>query len=248
MKKQVVLWFVSVFFILAAFGSFLTAEIVPGIAVLIAGTLLSPPIGNIITGALGKPGSIALRAVITVICLLVVGVTMKPEPATIESTAVNAVKTANTPEDKIGQIVDNLGCKPIEIQLIEQAVSEWDEEQVKRIQAGEQVNTGKYLVKIAYESLEGLSGKQTKKFVYRKAMEIIRELSTKPDYSNIVSFMLMPYANLTDKYGNAKMEQVGKFVLSRDVTSKINWENMYEENFTQIVQSEGQLWLHPAMR
>ena len=248
MKKQVVVWFFSISFIIASLGAFSTTEIVPGIAALIAGMLLLPPIGNIITGVTGKPGSIALRAAITVICLLVVGATMKPEPEKVESTVVNAEKTANTPEEKIGQIVENLGCKPIEIQLIEQAATEWDEEQVKRIQAGEQISTGKYLVKIAYESLEGLTGKQTKKFVHRKAMEIIKELSTKPDFSNIVSFMLMPYANIPDKYGNVKMEQVGKFVLSRDVTSKINWDNMYEEKFTGIVQSEGQLLLHPAMR
>jgi len=225
MKKQDVLWIASVVLIVAGLGSFTSAQIVSGIAALIAGIALLPPIGGVLTGAMGKTGAIVLRSAVVVVGLVVLAVTIKPEqgqgqPAqTAQGPATTA--QATTPEGQIAGMVQRLGCKPIDVKLIEQA------------------NGTGYLAQISYESRYALN---------RKAMEITQELSTKPEYSNIVSIMLMPHLNLVDKYGNASMEQVGKFSLTREVAQKIQWDNMDENRFASIVQSDGQLWLHPAMR
>lgn len=230
----------------------MSAQLLPGIAALIAGIALLPPLGGMLTGAMGKTGAMVLRSAVVVLGVVVLALTIEPEQGQIKpvqkAQSPTSEQQANTPEGKIAAIVEGLGCKPISVELTEKALTEWTDEQVKRIQQGEQISSGEFLVQIKYKSLEGFSGKQTKKFVYRKAMEIMQALSTKPEFSSIVSYMLMPHANLEDKYGNTKLEQVAKFVLSRDVAQKINWDNMYEEKFTSIVQSDGQLWLHPAMR
>lgn len=254
MKKQTVLWTSSVVLMLAGLGSFTSAQIVPGIAAFIAGIALLPPLGGVLTGAMGKTGAIVLRSAVVVVGLVVLAATIKPEqgqgqPAqTAQGPATTA--QATTPEGRIAGMVQSLRCKPIKVELVEQVRTEWTDEQVKRLQAGEDISagTGKFLAKIAYENPEGLSAKNTRYALNRRAMETTRELSTKPEYSNIVSIMLMPHLNLVDKYGNASMEQVGKFSLTREVAQKIQWDNMDEDRFASIVQSDGQLWLHPAMR
>lgn len=244
MKKQTVLWIASVVLMLAGLGSFTSAQIVPGIAALIAGIALLPPLGGVLTGAIGKTGAIVLRSAVVVVGLVVLAATIKPEqgqgqPAqTAQSPA--AGQQANTPEDKIAAIVEGLGCKTIEVSLTEQVkVSPED---------GKPVMTGAFWAEISYKGLEGFSTEQTKKIVMRKTMEIIKELCTRAEFSNIVSFKVMPHLNLVDKYGNESLGQVGKFILSREVTQKIQWDNMDEDRFARIVQSDGQLWLHPAMR
>jgi len=234
MKKQTVFGIASVVLILAGLGSFTSAQIVPGIAALIAGIALLPPLGGVLTGAMGKTGAIVLRSAVVVVGLVVLAATIKPEQGQGQpaQTAQGPATTtqATTPEGQIAGMVQGLCCKPIDVKLIEQA------------------NGTGYLAQISYESPEGLSAKNTKYALNRRAMEITRELTTKPEYSKIVSIMLMPHLNLVDKYGNASMEQVGKFSLTREVAQKIQWDNMDEDRFASIVQSDGQLWLHPAMR
>ena len=252
MKKQRVLWTASVVLILAGLGSFISVQIVPGIAALFAGMALLPPLGGVLTGAMGKTGAIVLRAAVVVVGVAVLGVTIEPEQGQVQPGQTGqkpaAGQQASTPEGRIAAIVERLGCKSVSVELTEHALTEWNDEQVKRIEQGEEVSSGEYLVRIAYKSPEGFSTKSTKNALYRRAMEIIRELNTKPEYSQIVSYILQPHMELVDKYGNSSMEQVGKLVLSREVAQKINWKNMHEDMFARIVQSDGQLGLHPAMR
>lgn len=125
----------------------------------------------------------------------------------------------------------------------------WEEEPrtVKEVYKIEQVNGG-YLVKVKYRANENLTVNMARKGIIIDCMDFAEKLYTDSKYSEIVEFMLMPYLTFVDQYGNESEDQVGKLVLDRSTGEKINWENMYQDRFRDILENDGQLWFHPAIR
>lgn len=112
--------------------------------------------------------------------------------------------------------------------------------------AGE--DEGGYLVDIEYRANDNLTTGMTRGGMINDAMELIEKLSTTSEFSEVKIYMLKPHLTLVDKYGNESVDQVGKIVLRKAIADRINWDNMYADAFEAILQTDGQLWLHPALR
>lgn len=107
--------------------------------------------------------------------------------------------------------------------------------------------SGGYAVNIRYRANENLSKGWTKDTIIMDVMEFTKKLYSNPSFSQINIYLLMPHLMLVDIYGKESEEQVAKIVLTRDIAVKINWENMYQKRFEQLLQIDGQLWIHPAI-
>jgi len=77
-------------------------------------------------------------------------------------------------------------------------------------------------------------------------MKIIRSVSAAPEFSNAASFLLLPRTMMTDKFGNQGWVEAAKINLSRETVQQIKWDNMYSTRFRELVETEGNLWLHPT--
>lgn len=120
---------------------------------------------------------------------------------------------------------------------------------LKEINLIKQVGSGgEYLVKISYRVNDNLSSGMIRDGMLRDAMDFAERLFSSPKTSEIVEYMLMPEFKLVDQYGNESEDQVAKIVVSRGLAEKINWDNMYPDRFLELVEDEGQLWLHQDMR
>jgi len=106
---------------------------------------------------------------------------------------------------------------------------------------------GGYLVTVKYRANENLTKGMTKSGIIINAMYFTKKLYLDPECSQVKIYMLMPHLTLVDKYGNKKMEQVGKLSLRGVIASRVNWDNMHQGRFEQILRSDGELWLHPAI-
>ena len=106
---------------------------------------------------------------------------------------------------------------------------------------------GGYLARIKYRANDQFTTRLARVNVVSLAMKVIEKLSTDPDLSDVKIYLLMPYMEHTDKYGNDVMAQVGKFVLRKAIADRINWKNMTSDQFEQILRSDGQLMLHRTL-
>lgn len=106
---------------------------------------------------------------------------------------------------------------------------------------------GGYLMTVAYRAKENLTVKMTRQGVVMDIRDFLKHAVEKPGLGKVRIFFFRPHMNLVDKYGQTKEEQVGKVVIRRAVLDKINWDNITIENFENILASEGQFWIHPAL-
>ena len=111
--------------------------------------------------------------------------------------------------------------------------------------AGE--DEGGYLVDIEYRANDNLTVGFTRTGILSDAQNLIEKLSKTPELSEIKIYMLRPYMNLVDKYGNEEAEQIGKMILRKAIADRINFKNMYPDAFRGILETDGQFWLHPAI-
>jgi len=107
---------------------------------------------------------------------------------------------------------------------------------------------GGYLIAIRYRADDNLTSGLIRSGIIVDARDLNKALFKDPRCGEVKECMLMPHFKLVDQYGSEKVDQVGKLLLSRTTAEKINWENMYTAGFEQLLKSEGQLWLHPALR
>jgi len=110
------------------------------------------------------------------------------------------------------------------------------------------VDKGGYLVKVEYRASENITKGMMRSGIFFDAIKLMKGMFQNPRCSEVKICMLMPHLKLVDQYGNEKEAQVAKIVLRRAVADRINWENMYRERFENLVLTEGELWVHPALR
>ncbi|MEW6556082.1 MAG: hypothetical protein AB1349_01855 [Elusimicrobiota bacterium] len=108
-------------------------------------------------------------------------------------------------------------------------------------------DNGGYLITIKYRANENLTRGLIKTGIIIDGMNLIKKLYHEPGCSQVKVYVLIPYLTLVDKYGKKSEEQIGGIVLRRAVADRINLENIFQDRFEQILQSDGQLWLHPAI-
>lgn len=104
---------------------------------------------------------------------------------------------------------------------------------------------GGYLITIDYRADEHLTVDLIKDSLFYDAKKILPEIF---QLSEVKVVMLKPYLLLTDSYGKQFERQVAKLVIDRNVAAKIDWENIPLDYLENIFQTEGELWLHNALR
>lgn len=153
--------------------------------------------------------------------------------------------SSNPLEDSVRKIFSSVVGKTVnwdsnprtlkEINLIEQYT--WTDEK------------GGYLIEISYRANNNLTTKLTRQGILMDARDFAEELFRDSSCSEVNEYMLKPYLKLVDNYGNESEKQVAKIVLPRESAERIgNWDTIYIERFRDIVEKDGQLWLHQALR
>lgn len=167
----------------------------------------------------------------------------KPIPTKTEVQTEKVIKEEISLEVAVERIVVDVMGKTVNWSGRPQTVKK-----IKKIKQVAGADEGGYLVQIEYRANENLTAGLTKIGIISDVMDFTRKLYSNPSCLEAKIYMLMPYLILVDKYGNKSEEQVGKLVLRRAIANKINWQNIFRENFERILRDEGQLWLHPALR
>ena len=80
-----------------------------------------------------------------------------------------------------------------------------------------------------------------------EAMEYFHQLFGHSECTGISACMLKPYLLLVDKQGSRTEQQVAKLALTRATAKRIEWGNMPLHGFLSILETDGQLWLHPVL-
>ena len=101
---------------------------------------------------------------------------------------------------------------------------------------------------VDFNVAENLSASMTRRGAFSDAKDIIEIVSTEAGFDSISVYHITGYFPLQDQYGNAKEEIVAQIELTRDVAKKVNWDNMFAENFENLVRAEGKLFLHAAFQ
>ncbi|MBA7592065.1 hypothetical protein ES708_34239 [subsurface metagenome] len=151
-----------------------------------------------------------------------------------------------TSNDTIERIVEGVAVKAFGKTV------NWDNDpytikEIKKIKQVSGLDEGGYLIEILYRANDSLTVSMMRRGIFMDAMEFTEELFLPSFCEEIKVYMLKPYLILVDKYGKEKEEQVAKLVLRREIAGKLNWDNITNERFENILRSEGQLWIHPAL-
>jgi len=151
-----------------------------------------------------------------------------------------------TPEDTIERIVEGVA-----IGAFGKTVN-WDNSPytikgIKKIKQVAGLDEGGYLIEILYRANDNLTVNLIRSGIFIDAIKFTEELFLPSFCEEIKIYMLKPYLILTDKYGKEKEEQVAKLVLRREISNKVNWENITNDMFERLLINEGQLWIHPAL-
>ncbi len=112
--------------------------------------------------------------------------------------------------------------------------------------AGE--DAGGLMLDIEYKTEGVFSNSMTRRSMIQDTLDFVKRVSQNEDYGEVKIYMLRPFLNLKDQYGNSKSEQVAKIVFRKAVADRINWRDITTEQFELLIETEGTLWWHPALR
>jgi len=106
------------------------------------------------------------------------------------------------------------------------------------------VNTLTYLVFIEYKTSDYTS----KDFLLYNVIEFSKKIFNDPKFSKVSQYVLKPYMTLVDKYGHENEVNVASIPFKKSVADKINWDNIYADQFENILIEENESWFHVCLR
>ena len=101
-----------------------------------------------------------------------------------------------------------------------------------------------YMADVAYRVGPIWSVGTLRSSLMRNTRHFMKRVFTDPECSTVGTVMVRPHNILVDKYGQNNEDQVAKLLLRREVASRINWDNLSDDMFERLLETEGQLWLH----
>ncbi len=143
---------------------------------------------------------------------------------------VNPTPTPRPPKNIITQIV-RTAAHPLGKMLVDLVM-------LSRTKAG---------VRINYLAPKNRIPAWTRAEIIMNARAIIKQLSLHPDLQMVRHYEIYAWLMLEDESGNKVEQQAVIIKLSQAAAKKINWDRVADAQFQQIVQWEGELWIHPLL-
>jgi len=219
--RKVIRWVAGVFLALSGLGSIVSGAFLSGVLILLVAAIVLPSFSIGANFRFNLPMSTWSRWIAGIGLLVVFAATMKePTKATTQLTL----------DQKIEAILKKESCTNPSVK--------WDT--LSR-------DSGHVRVILDYGAGDNLTSSLVRAGIFIHGMNVIRALSTNPEFGHIRVYFLQPKLPLVDKFGNESMSQVATFDVSQELARKIKWDNMDYQMFERVVESEGNLWLHPVL-